>query len=106
MTIDRDPSDLGIRYAGDPDADPVDLSELLAPDPGPPVPASREAIDAARAELARAQGWEPSAAPPAAACQCGAAGPAWCRRAGRPVLGLVHPSRGSTPAVDPANRQV
>lgn len=93
MDHDRDLSDLGVRYDGDPDAEPVDLAELLAPEPDPEPPASRAVKDAARAQLARELGRGPVRVPPSSPCQCGALAGEWCRRAGRSVWGFEHPSR-------------
>lgn len=94
MEIERDLSDLGVCDFGDPDAPPVDLVALEAPAAPPPPPASEGVRSGVRAGLAQSQGWKRQVSPAlSGSCQCGASPGGWCRRAGRLVVGFVHPSR-------------
>jgi hypothetical protein len=93
MELERDLTDLGVKWVAPPDPEPE------PPDPEPGPPASAEQRAAALAQIRQEQGWGPGAGDRlAAACRCGAQPFRWCpRREGRPgVVGYVHDDRGAT----------
>ncbi len=94
MELDRDPTDLGVRYAVVDEDDQASLEELRAIAPTPErreaSPEFRRAIvHAFAAQRGRSSQRDRLEHP----CGCGAPKWSWCRRRGVSVVGLVHESR-------------